>query len=195
LRLNVNRISLKEPEILQIMEYFSRNLRPISFCVVFRFLYLYTFMLSFHEMLGLMEQEPPMMGGVGGAPPMPPGGGMGPPGGAPPMPPGGGMGIPGGAPGPMGGAPPMPGAPMGGGVEPTEMKPSDVWHVLNRILEGKPIDEKKPGGQQGQDKVGLGQQPVPPEQPPPTAGPPSMGPPQSPMPAAVPPQQMMGLPM
>jgi hypothetical protein len=153
--------------------------------------FLYIFMLSFHEMLSLMEQDP-----IGG--PMPPPGGMGPMGGAPPMPPGGGMGPMGGGapPMPMGGAPPMPGAPpMGGGVEPLEMKPSDVWHVLKRILEGKPIDEKKSGRQQGQDNVNLGQPQQPePSQPPPTAGPPSMGPPPGPMPAAQP-QQMMGVPM
>jgi hypothetical protein len=95
-------------------------------------------------MLTLLEQDP-----MGGAP-------MGPPPGGAPM----------GAPGPMGGPPPMPG-PMGvGGGPPPPMpglggpggmpgtgappsnkvmslKPMGVWQVLDKILKGKPVEEKK----------------------------------------------------
>jgi hypothetical protein len=147
-------------------------------------------MLNFYEMIHLLEQEPPMGGAM---PPPGPGGDMG--GG---MPPPGGMGPPGGAPGPMGGPPPpmgggMPGMPGGGGgPESTEMKPSDVWHIINRILENKPINDKKSGGQQEKNNVNLDQQPAQPPELSQTADPASMGSP--PMPAA-PSQQMMGVSM
>ena len=93
-------------------------------------------MITFKEYM-LLEQPPgPPMGGIGAPGAMP--GGMGPPGlGGPPM---------GGA--PMGGAPPMGGLggpPPGMGPEggmpgqqkPLQLKPLDVWQVLERILAGK----------------------------------------------------------
>lgn len=68
----------------------------------------------------------PMMGGMGGAPPMDPMmGGMG---GAPPMDPMGGMG---------GGAAP-------GGIQPPiQFKPNSVWDVLEKILNGEPVNDKE----------------------------------------------------
>lgn len=83
----------------------------------------------------------PMMGG--GAPPMDPMmGGMG---GAPPMDPMGGM----------GGAP---GAP--GGVEPPiQFKPNSVWDVLEKILDGKPVnDDDEEGKETEKDKDQSGQE-------------------------------------
>ena len=101
-------------------------------------------MKSFSEFMMLLEQDP-----LGGPPPGGPMGG-GPPGG--PMgggPPGGPMG--GGPPGgPMGGGPP--GGPMGGppgggamGAQQPPMKivPQTVWDVLEKILTGKPVEDKE----------------------------------------------------
>ena len=131
----------------------------------------------------------------------------GPPGGMPGAPPGGGMGDPmgGGLPGMGGGAPPMGGGlggppPMGGGLggppmggmggggggaEPaTQLKPMDVWQVLNRILDGKKIDTKIKSGQENGDMLQGGQPPQelsPPSQPaPPMGAPPPGAPPQQP---------------
>jgi|SaaInlV_100m_DNA_2_1039680.scaffolds.fasta_scaffold00102_26 hypothetical protein len=79
---------------------------------------------------GGMPMGDPMGGGMpmdpmGGAPPMDPMGGMG--GGAPPMDPMGGMG---------GGAP--------GGVQPPiQFKPNSVWDVLDKILNGEPVNDKE----------------------------------------------------
>ena len=142
-------------------------------------------MLKFQEYISLFEAMPP----AGGAPPMggPPGGGLG----APPMgaPPGGGM------PPPMGG---MPGAPPAGGNAPVstkEVTPLDVWRVIERILEGKPANLKKPTGQEGGDSVDSTAQPN-------TGAPPGMAPqPMAPPGAAVgqaptaPPQHLLGTPM
>lgn len=95
----------------------------------------------------LIEQDP---GGVGPAPmaPPPPGGGAG----APPMPPMGG-----GPPGdPMaGGMPPPMGGPPGGGAPP-EPPPipqySDVWDVLDAILNHKSLDNELAKQKQLQQK-------------------------------------------
>lgn len=86
---------------------------------------------------------PPMgggpAGGLGGPPPM---------GGGPPIGGGGGMGMP-----PMGGGMDMGGPPMGGAPpgdnanKQIELKPLDVWDVLNKLLDGKKITiekQKKP---------------------------------------------------
>jgi hypothetical protein len=106
----------------------------------------------------VLSEDAPMgggmdMGGMGGppggmpSPGGPPGGGMGgPPIGGPPM--GGGMGGP-----PMGGGmgldagmggPPMGGPPPGDNAnKQIELKPLDVWDVLNKILDGKKIKVEK----------------------------------------------------
>lgn len=85
------------------------------------------------------------------------GGGLG---GMPPM--GGGMGMD-----PMGGG-------MGGQQQPqTKIKFSNVWDVLEKILEGKPLEnekEDKKGGQEDSNMVNNAQQQQqPPQQPSPTA--------------------------
>ena len=90
--------------------------------------------MNFKDFIVSEEDMAPMgdpMGGgmpmdpMGGAPPMDPMGGMG--GGAPPMDPMGGMG---------GGAP--------GGVQPPiQFKPNSVWDVLDKILNGEPVNDKE----------------------------------------------------
>jgi len=102
-------------------------------------------MKSFSEFMMLLEQDPlggpPPGGPMGGGPPGGPMGG-GPPGG--PMgggPPGGPMG--GGPPGgPMGGGPPGGGA-MGAQQPPMKIVPQTVWDVLEKILTGKPVEDKE----------------------------------------------------
>lgn len=89
-----------------------------------------------------MGGGPPMGGGLdstmGGGPPM--GGGMPPMGGVSPVGDMGGLGGPG-----MGmGGPPMGGSPNGGQkTTPIQLKPIDVWSVINRILDGKSINIEK----------------------------------------------------
>lgn len=67
---------------------------------------------------------------------------------------------------PMGGAPPMDpmmggmgGAPAGpGGVQPpVQFKPNSVWDVLEKILDGKPVndEEEKEGDQSGQNNADM----------------------------------------
>lgn len=106
----------------------------------------------------VLSEDAPMGGGMdmggspppaGGAPPIGgPAGGMGggaPPMGGPPMGAGGGMGMP-----PMGGGMDMGGPPMGGpspgenANKQIELKPLDVWDVLNKLLDGKKIKTETP---------------------------------------------------
>ena len=92
----------------------------------------------------------------------------------------------------------MPGAPPGG-EEPPNLEPADVWTVIGRILDGKPVTEKKSGGQGEKDSVDSGQ-PSQPPQPSPTGPPAAPGMEQPPMAgppgaAPAPPQHMMGAPM
>jgi hypothetical protein len=102
----------------------------------------------------LKENSPPSgPDGGGGAPPI--GGGMGDMGGgmpgvggSSPMPPmGGGMGDMGGGLGGMGGGmmggPPPNAGPSGQKTSPIQLKPIDVWSVINRILDGKSIKVEK----------------------------------------------------
>lgn len=145
-------------------------------------------MLSFQEYLSLNEQMPPA---GGAAPPPPPAGG--PAGGGLGAPPAGGLG--GGLGGGMGG-PPMGGAPGAGGPAPVptkEVTPLDVWRVIERILEGKPANLKKPAGQEGGDAVDSSAQPPQPSQPPLTGAPP-MAPPPGGMAGQAPPQHLLGVP-
>jgi len=145
-------------------------------------------MLSFHDFYELVEQD---LGGPpgGGMPPGDMGGGM-PPGGmgGPPSPMGGMGGPPG---GPMGGPPPG-GAP-GGAAPTTELKPADVWTVLEKILAGKPVEEKKPSGQKEEGDVESMPQPSQPPELPPT-GMPGMPPAPAPGVAGQPPQPLLGAP-
>lgn len=86
--------------------------------------------------------------GIGAPGALPPGPGGPPGGGMPPPPPGGGMGGP---PGGLGGPPPGIGGPPGGGMggpggdmtgkKPLELKPLNVWEVLEKILG---VDEEEP---------------------------------------------------
>ena len=131
-------------------------------------------MITFEQFV-LLEQDP-MAGGAGlGAPGGLPGGGG--------LPPGGDMGAGGaGLGGDMGGGAAGGGA---GPVMPTKTEPTDVWKVLNKILEGKPIKHEKQSRPQHQNVLGSGQAPMgggmPPAGPPggpmgagPLAGPPPM---------------------
>ena len=148
-------------------------------------------MKTFWEISQKLNEEPMGMppGGMGGPP-----GGM--PGGGPPgmsMPPGGMGGPPmgGGLPG-LGGPPGMGGPPMGGGgaapMEPAkQIRPNTVWEILEKILNGKPIDDKKSSGQPKPDVLQATQPQQPPQQTPPPA-PPGMAP--SGPPAQQPPPRM-----
>lgn len=108
-------------------------------------------MKSFTEFITLMEQDPmgaPPMGGGGGLGVPPPMGGPPVGIGAPGMPPMGGGGL--GGPPPMGG--PM-GDPMAGGQQPganppMKITPKSVWDVLGKLVEGKPVKEKKETNEQ-----------------------------------------------
>lgn len=103
---------------------------------------------------GGMGGMPPIGGGIGGAP-LPTGGGMAPPmmGGG--LPPAGGLG----------------GGPMGGMQQPqqspVEVQTKDVWSLLEKILTGKPVEDKKqkapspPQQPNPQPPQGMQQQPVP----------------------------------
>lgn len=112
--------------------------------------------------------SPANMGG-GGAPMM---GGGGPMGGAggPPM---------GGGGGPMGGMPgldPMGGGGMGGPPQqapPVQVKFMSVWDVLERILDGKPINKKSSGHNVGDVLKNVQQQTTNTQQPPSTGATPS----------------------
>lgn len=105
-------------------------------------------MMTFNEFMQLSEAPAPPgpPGGGLGAPPMngPPGGGMPPPG--PGGPPGGAGGPPGGMMGGGGPMPPPPGGGMpGGGGEAApvkQIKPVDVWSVLDEILKNKQPGQK-----------------------------------------------------
>jgi hypothetical protein len=107
-------------------------------------------------------REDAMPPAPGGAPPMPGGGppGLGGPmgGGMPPM--GGGV--------PMGGPPGLGGPPMGGGAAPgatepaKQIRPSSVWEILEKIVDGKPVDKlKKSGGQSNSNMIQGVAQPSP----------------------------------
>ena len=144
---------------------------------------------SFKEFV-LSEIGPP------GMPPGPPGGGLGgPPPPGPPM--GGGLGGPPGGPmgGPPGMGPPgMPGAPGQGAAKPHVIKSSDVWSVLEDLLNGedpsakdKKEDSHKPSGQDQQNPV---QSPPQPGMPPAPGGMPGM----PPGPAGGPAPGLMGVP-
>lgn len=152
-------------------------------------------MKSFHEMLLMIEQNP--LGGAGapgGLPPGPPAGPPpGPPMGGPPMggPPGGGLGGP-----PMG-PPGAPGAPAGGPqqAQTTNLEPLDVWAVLEKIADGKKVedDSKDQARQEPKNSVNSGQPsqpsaPIPPSSPAPTGMPAPPG--QAAQPAA--PQHLLG---
>lgn len=112
--------------------------------------------------------------GAGPAPSLgaPPGGGPPGMGGLPGM--GGGMGGPMGGPPGMGmGGPPGMGNPGGATTPAIQMKPLNVWDVLERILKGKPLDDKKQSGQNkgnmldsGQPQQMTGTNPDPMQQPP-----------------------------
>lgn len=126
------------------------------------FFVLNTNMKTFQEYMILMEQPgiagpgalPGGPGGMGG----PPGGGFGMPpgglGGAPSVPPlgGGGLGGPGG-PGPLN-ADPM-ATPQGptSNKKPMELKPLDVWGVLEQLLGGKKKPEHKSEDHEPQKEV------------------------------------------
>ena len=124
-------------------------------------------MKSFYEFLNLFEAEPPMPTG-GGGPPM--GMDSGPPMGSPPM---GGMGGIGGGMGgpPMGGMGGIGGGMGGAGGQapqkpPVELKTSDVWEVLDKVLNKsgnenpKEVQSPSPDMQDGQGFQ------IPPNQPP-----------------------------
>lgn len=143
-------------------------------------------MKKFQEFLVLREigespgGQPPMSGGLGG-PPI--GGGLG----GPPM--SGGLGGP-----PMGGG--LGGPPMGGGsqgiAQVDKIQSSDVWSVLERILEGKPAEKPR---QKNQNQVSSTQ----PDQlatPSPTGNPLDFSPPPNGMAGNVPqqPQHLQGAP-
>jgi hypothetical protein len=126
----------------------------------------YIDMRSFYEFMMLFEQDP---GGMGGPPGMPPGGMGGPPGMGGP---GGGLGglpgMPGGLGGPPGGMG-GPGGPMGGGNQaPMKIEPLTVWDVLERIIEGKPVQthtKSDSSRQADQNNIDSGQPPQSPAMP------------------------------
>jgi len=140
-------------------------------------------MKSFWELSQQIREDAMPMGPPGGAPPMggglPPGGPMG--GGMPPM--GGGM-------PPMGGPPGLGGPPMGGGAPGTsgpakQIRPSSVWEILEKIVDGKAVDKlKKSGGQSNPGMLqGAAQQPSQlPAPPAPEQGMAPSGPPAQPPP-------------
>lgn len=147
-------------------------------------------MTSFWELIQKIHEDaamPPPAPPGGAAPPLPGGGALPGMGGGMGAPMGGGGGM-GGMGGGMGG-----GAPAGGAPAPSiQIKPSTVWEILEKILEGKPIDkpEKKPTGQPPDDML-QGNQPSQPSQPDPTAAPP---PQQGMAPSGQPPTQPPAMP-
>lgn len=155
-------------------------------------------MLSFKEYITLNEQIPGPPpggpdgglggppGGLGGGPPLPPppGGLGGPLGGGLGGPPMGGMGMP------MGG----PGMAQGGPAQTKEVKPLDVWRIIERILEGKPANLKKPGGQGSGNQVNSPPTDLQPPQPSPTGFPPSPPGPPGGMAGPAQPQHLLGAP-
>jgi len=102
---------------------------------------------QFVEQRIIAEADPlggPMGGGIASPGALPPGGPPGMGGGPPMPPPPGGIGGMGG----MGGMSPPMGDPMmggGGGTQqkPLHLEPLDVWQVLERILSGKEVEDKK----------------------------------------------------
>ncbi len=128
----------------------------------------------------IFNEVGPMPPGLPPAAPMP----GGPPPGLPPTDPSMGLGAPpmgGMGGGPMGGmaGPPMGGPAAPGGVAPTpvQLQTLDVWEVLAKIADGKPVNEKK------------AKPAIPPAPPmaPPMGGPPAPGAPIPPDMAASPP--------